>query len=291
MLVLGVRQMADLCYSADKRRGRARVPKSALHRRAERVIALPAGERVVVIAVTALGFGPKITFISLLCLSALAAGYVLSRRVFGERAADPDRGFGGQIAAYRDDGPLSLLLGRLVEGRLPALAPAIVGLYVTCLLTFLGLANIGVLVLTPVMAMLLAGLGSANPHRGRLDWLIPPLLQTGEYIYLAALAFANQVPVPTVFALLSAVVMRHLDIAYRARHSIAKWPGRASPDKIGLGWEGRMLVAGLAAVFGITTFAYMVGSGYLWLLFGGDFLTGWLSFKDHSFSLREVDSQ
>jgi hypothetical protein len=291
MLVLGVRQMADLCYSAGKTRGRARVPRSPLFRRAEQVIALPAGERVALIAVTALGFAPKVTFISLLCLSALAAGYVLSRQVFGERPPDPDRGYGGQIAAYRDDGPLSLLLGRLVEGRLPALAPAIVGVYVTCLLTFLGLANIGVLVLTPVMAMLLAGLGSANPHRGRLDWLIPPLLQTGEYVYLTALAFASQVPVPAVFALVSAVVMRHLDIAYRARHSIAQWPGRASPDKVGLGWEGRMLVAGFAAVFGITTFANIVGSGYLWWLFGWDFLTGWLSFKDHSFSLREVDSQ
>ena len=121
MLVLGVRQMADL--STWPNRGRARVPKSALHRRVEQVIALPAGERVVVIAVTALGFGPKINFISLLCLSALAVGYVLSRRVFGERAADPDRGYGGQIAAYRATAPCRCCSAAWSRADCPPLRP------------------------------------------------------------------------------------------------------------------------------------------------------------------------
>jgi len=45
---------------------------------------------------------------------------------------------------------------------------------------------------------------------------------------------------------------------------------------LGLGWEGRMLLAGVAAAAGIVPFAYAVLSGYLWLLFIWDFLTGWL---------------
>jgi hypothetical protein len=143
-------------------------------------------------------------------------------------AASPESAPSYQIAAYRDDGPLSLWLGRLVEGRIPPLPPALVGVFVTVALTLLGLRNLsGVLVLTPVEAMLLAGLGSCHPHDGRLDWLVPPLLQAGEYLFLAALAFTHLVSPPLVYALIAAVVLRHLDVAYRARHRI-RWPAAGS---------------------------------------------------------------
>ncbi len=75
--------------------------------------------------------------------------------------------------------------------------------------------------------MLLAGLGSCHPHDGRLDWLVPPLLQVGEYLFLAALAFTRLVSPPLVYALIAAVVLRHLDVAYRARHRI-RWPAAGS---------------------------------------------------------------
>jgi hypothetical protein len=143
-------------------------------------------------------------------------------------AASPESAPSYQIAAYRDDGPLSLWLGRLVEGRIPPLPPALVGVFVTVALTLLGLRNLsGVLVLTPVEAMLLAGLGSCHPHDGRLDWLVPPLLQAGEYLFLAALALTRLVSPPLVYALIAAVVLRHLDVAYRARHRIL-WPAAGS---------------------------------------------------------------
>ena len=75
-----------------------------------------------------------------------------------------------------------------------------------------------------------------------------------------------------VFALMAAVLVRHVDLACRAR------AGRGiEADVLGLGWEGRMLLAGVAAVAGIVPFAYAVLSGYLWLLFIWDFLTGWLA--------------
>ena len=109
-------------------------------------------------------------------------------------------------------------------GAHSAPAPALVGVFVTVALALLGLRNLsGVLVLTPVEAMLLAGLGSCHPHDGRLDWLVPPLLQVGEYLFLAALAFTRLVSPPLVFALVAAVVLRHLDVAYRARRRIL-WP-------------------------------------------------------------------
>jgi hypothetical protein len=37
-----------------------------------------------------------------------------------------------------------------------------------------------------------------------------------------------------------------------------------------------MLLAGVAALFGIVPFAYAALSGYLWVLFAWDFLSGWL---------------
>jgi hypothetical protein len=70
---------------------------------------------------------------------------------------------------------------------------------------------------------------------------------------------------------LAAVLVRHLDLAYRARS------GRGVPaDRFGLGWDGRMLLAGLAAVIGVVPFAYAAAAAYLCLLTGWDFLSGWL---------------
>jgi len=149
------------------------------------------------------------------------------RRAPRPRAAARESVAGYQIAAYRDDGPISLWLGRLVEGRILPVPPVLVGVFVTVALALLGMGNLsGVLVLTPVEAMLLAGLGSCHPHDGRLDWLVPPLLQVGEYLFLAALAFTRGISPPLVFALIAAVVLRHLDVAYRARNRI-RWPAAA----------------------------------------------------------------
>jgi hypothetical protein len=45
---------------------------------------------------------------------------------------------------------------------------------------------------------------------------------------------------------------------------------------LGLGWDGRMLLLGLAALAGQAPLAYVAFSVYLWLLFAWDFLGGWL---------------
>lgn len=206
-----------------------------------------------------------------------------------------------QIAGYRDDGPISLWLGRLVEGRIPPVPPLLVGLFVTCALAALGMGNLsGVLLLTPVEAMLLAGLGSSHPHDGRLDWLVPAAIQAAEYLFLAALAFTHKVPSPLVFALVAAVVLRHLDVAYRARHRIVwpatgrirtfsatyrlTWPPTAADgrpaDVTGLGWEIRMLVLGIGGALGIAPAASVLLAGYLWVLLARDFLTRWLGVRD-----------
>jgi|tagenome__1003787_1003787.scaffolds.fasta_scaffold20988002_4 hypothetical protein len=291
-LLLGVRKLAGLAYQhtwhyAGRTSGRL-FPRSVL-RIGEESATLPAGERLVLIAVTSVFFGPRLTFVLLLAWGMLAAGYLLAGQLARSLAADPagpaareypedaESGSawpaGGELAAYRGDGPLARWIGVLVDGRLPPLPPLLAGLLVTGVLAALGLGNLpGILVLTPVEVMMLAALGAWHPHDGPLDWLVPALLLTGEGLYLAALGLARHVAPWLVFALLAAVIARHLDLACRAR------AGRGLlDDKFGLGWEGRMLVAGAAAVAGVVPLAYAVLAGYLWLLFGWDFLSGWLA--------------
>jgi Family of unknown function (DUF5941) len=298
MAVVAVRQLAGLGFEYTARAPGNLFPRSAM-RTLEQAATLPAGERFAVIAITAILFGPRLTFVLLLGWGVLAAGYVLAGQITrsmrqartgdgraGDDGPEGDDGLtrgGGRpgytglpgydgLAGYRDDGVVSRWLGRMVQGRLPPLPPALVGLFVTCVLTALGLGNLpGILVLTPVEAMLLAGLGACHPHDGRLDWLVPALLETGECVFLAALGFSHRVPAPLVFALVAGLILRHLDVAYRAR------AGRGIPaDRFGLGWDGRMLLAGLAAMIGIVPFVCAALSGYLLVLFCWDFLSGWL---------------
>ena len=177
------------------------------------------------------------------------------------------------IRAARDDGPLARFAGALVRGQLVPLPPAVAGLTATVLLATLGLHDLaGLVLLTPVAAMLLAAPGSAHPHDGPLDWLTPLVIQAGQYVYLAALGFAKGVPGPLTFALISLVALRQLDVAYRARH-----PMPAGDPRGGIGWEGRMLVAGVGAMLGVATFCYLALAVYLiWLLSSGS-LASWLA--------------
>ena len=268
MVLLAVRRLAEVCYEGLARASGKILPRPARHLLGQ-VITLPAGERIVVIAVTVVLFGPRLTFLVLLAWGAVAAGYVLAGQLAD--AVTLARA-GAVLAAYRGDGALAHRIGRVVRGQLPPLPPLLVGLLVTCDLALLGVTNLpGLLVLAPVAAMLLAALGACHPHDGRLDWLVPSLLLAGEAIFLTGLGFARHVWLPMIFALLAAVVVRHADIAYRARS------GRGVPaDKFGLGWDGRMLVAGFAAVFGFVPFVYAALALWLWLLTAWDFLGAWL---------------
>jgi Family of unknown function (DUF5941) len=275
MLLLGARRLAEECYQGVARASGKILPRPARTILGQ-VITLPAGERIAVIAVTAVCFGPRLTFLVLLAWGAVAAGYVLASQVAAAAklaAAGNLEQAGGVLPAYRGDGPVAYRIGGVVQGQLPPLPPLLVGLLVTCDLAFLGVADLsGLLIFGPVMAMLLAALGARHPHNGRLDWLVPSLLLTGEGVFLTGLGFARHVWLPVIFALLAAIITRHADLAHRASS------GRGVPDdKYGLGWDGRMLLAAFAAVLGFVPFALTVLAAWLWLLAAWDFLAGWLT--------------
>jgi hypothetical protein len=217
---------------------------------------------VAVAAVLLAGVRAGFLMVLVLGVAALGASIIESARP-GRRPVE--------VRGYRGDGRISVWIGRFVDGRIPPLAPLFVGLLVTGSLTALGLRNLsGILVLTPVEAMLLASFGSWHPHGGRGDWLVPPLIQTAEYLFLAEVGFAFHQWPPMTFALVAASGFRHLDLAYRARGGLA-----SGIDRRGLGWEGRMIVVGIAAATGGLVVVYPALTLYLWWLNLRDWSVGW----------------
>ena len=252
---------------------------------ANHLLTLPAAARVAVIVLTAPLWGARITFLALVVSGAVGTVWVLARSFWTlSRRALASRGNGesgppggtrpvlGMIAACRDDGPVARLAGRIVQGQLAPLPPALAGLAGTVLLAALGLRNLpGILALAPVAAMLLAAVGASHRHDGPLDWLVPPVLQATQYIYLAALGFSVGVPGPVTFGLICLIALRQRDVAGRAR--LGSWPGQ----RAGLGWDGRILVVGLGVLLGVVTFAYLALAAYLGVLLCRVSLSGWLA--------------
>ena len=186
-------------------------------------------------------------------------------------ASGPRGGYPVERRGYRGDGWLAVRIGKFVNGRLPPMPSLFVGLLVTGVLVALGLRNLpGILVLTPVEAMLLAAFGSWHPHDGRSDWLVPPLIQAAEYIFLSEVGFARDLWPPLTFAVVAAAGFRHLDLAYRVRAGLA-----LGMDRRGFGWEGRMIIAGIAGVFGVQVVIYPALAIYLWWLNLRDWSVGW----------------
>jgi hypothetical protein len=162
------------------------------------------------------------------------------------------------LMACRDDGSVSVRLGQLVRGEFVPLPPAVAGLAATCFLAWLGMRNLpGVLLLTPLVVLLLAGFGSTHAHDGRLDWLTPAVLLAGQLVYLATVGFSFRIPAPVTFGVCALTALRYVELATRVR------PSTWHPPDTRLGWEGRMLVAGLGPMFGIAIVGYLVLAAYL----------------------------
>jgi hypothetical protein len=229
-----------------------------------RVFGPPGDIRLPVACFAALVLGARAAFLVVIVLGVGALGATI---IDGTHRTS-DR---GELRGYRGDGRIAVWIGKWVEGKVPPLPPLLVGLLVTGVLAALGLGNLsGILLLTPAEAMLLAAFASWHPHDGRNDWLVPPLLQAGEYVFLAEIGYAGRVWPAMTFAVVAAVGLRHLDLAYRVRGGLA-----SGIDRRGLGWEGRMIIAGIAAAVGIAPLAYTALALYLWYRLARDWVIGW----------------
>jgi hypothetical protein len=184
------------------------------------------------------------------------------------------------VLALRDDGRPARWAGRLVQGNLIPLPPALAGLIATAMLAALGLRGLpGFIAMTPPVVMMLAAPGSSHPHDGRFDWLVPVLLALAQYVYLGALGFALAVPGPVIFSLCALTLLWYASITAEARQggALAGKPRAVSADPgPRIGWETRLFVVGLAATFGLATVGYLGLATYLGVLICRKVLIGYL---------------
>src|SRR6266516_2842018 len=187
VIMVAVSQLAVACASPALA---GRPPEASPGGLTWRLLALPYGGRILLVAVTAPVLGARGAFFALLGGAVVALGYaIVSSR------SRPDAARMEQIVACRDDGLIATEIGLPVRGQLVPLPVALTGVAAVAILAILGLRNLpGFLLLAPVVAMLLAAVGSSNPHVGRLDWVVPVLLQAGQFGYIAAVGVATGVP-------------------------------------------------------------------------------------------------
>jgi len=190
------------------------------------------------------------------------------------RPAAPVAAPPGRLQAYRDDGPLCTAIGQLTLGRMVPLPGTVLAAITTAaLLAVTGAEERAIpLLYAPVVALLLIGPSAAHRHNGRIDWIVPTIIRGIEYGYLAVLGFAQDVSAPLIYALLAVLAYHHYDTVYRTRQRL--WPHRRV-FQAGLGWEGRMLVAAFAGLYGQLAAAYAVLTGYLGLLFVVESVVAW----------------
>lgn len=226
-----------------------------------RALAMPYGGRILLIVVLAPLLGARGVFLGLLGWAVVAFCYT----IVSSRPRRAGAWAARVIAAYREDGLIATEIGIPVRGQLVPLPPALTGVAAVAVLAVLGLRNLpGLVLLAPVVAMLLASVGSSHPHDGPLDWLVPVMLQAGQFAYIAAIGVATGVPAPLIFAVGALIALHYADLAgYPRRGAI-------------VGWEGRMITAGLGAALGIATFAYLLLAAYLGVLVCRESMTSWL---------------
>jgi len=274
LAVLGLVAVRNLMKACSTPRGFSDHPEGALRRVCAALLTMPIGGRILLIGVVAPLWGARAALLALLEWAIISIAFGLAGRAAEGVITNQDGASSGRTSVLlrlRDDGALARTLGTLVRGSLLPLPPAVLGLLAVAALGVLGLHDLpGVLMIAPAVVMLLAAPGSAHPHTGRFDWLIPSLLLGAQVLYLAAVGLGARVPEPVIFVLVAVLVVRYTDLAFPGRPVLLAKPRRPGEQRgergTALGWEGRLLLVGVAAAVGIATFAYLALTAYLGLL-------------------------
>ena len=197
------------------------------------------------------------------------------------------------LRAYRDDGPVSGLVGRTFGRVVP--------------LDQLPLTVLGALLLVAVLAtaeaplareaaaaaaafVVLAGAASRRDEASALTWLVPPLLRAVEYSFLIALtARVDPDAMPLCFTFVTVVALHHYETVYRLRHQHAappRWVGL-----VGGGWDGRLLLASLFALTGMLDSAFLAASVALALVYAVESTASWLRYGRRRYAPDEEQVQ
>ncbi|WP_100448621.1 CDP-alcohol phosphatidyltransferase family protein [Glycomyces xiaoerkulensis] len=218
---------------------------------AKRTVVAGVGDRWIVLAATAVAFGPRLALTVLLAWQLLALVYTgagRTLRTFAARTAAlrrPDR------AAHRDDGPLARLMpaNRNRLSHVPIVATA---LAVAAAFLAVWQAATGATAISLAVALAAIGIGLAaarSDHDGIFDWLVPAGLRAVELGVITAAGLTAEVAWPVLFALLAVVALYFYDLA-------AGLDKAASPVErrdLALGWPARGLIAVAAAAASLPT--------------------------------------
>ncbi|HET6549508.1 MAG TPA: DUF5941 domain-containing protein, partial [Solirubrobacter sp.] len=179
------------------------------------------------------------------------------------------------LRVYRDDGALASVAGRFVRlpfGALPLTAAG--ALPLLAVLVFAGGVPAAGLVAVAFLVAV-AGAARSRAERGRLAWLVPPLLRALEYgilLWLTDLADADALP--ACFALLGVLAFHHYDTVYRLKHQ-----GVAPPTWLRIasgGWDGRLVVVYALAAADALEPVLAVLALALGVLFVSESVVSWL---------------
>jgi len=219
----------------------------------KRSVVLPIGDRWLIIAITAAIWGPKISFIVLLCCIVLAFAYIFSGRTLRALSMRISVMPKFDIALQRDDGLVALLLGRRLP-PLPITFPAIIAALVAIAFDVadhpphdgdgrMWLAvGLGIIALGSV-------LGARAAHDGSLDWLVPAALRAVEYTFLLVAGLYNGVPQPLIYGLIAAITLVHYEISSRTEKAATPMGNL----RAALGWDGRIVVIAVTTALGLAT--------------------------------------
>jgi hypothetical protein len=290
LAVVGLVAVRKLMTACSTPYGIGHPPESVLGRSCAAAVTMAPGGRILVIGLVAPFWGARMALLVLLAWGISTVGYGLAGRAVPYAAVDCGGEDGsaaasGSLLRLRDDGVLARYLGGLVRGSLLPLPPAVLGLAAVTALAVLGLHGLpGPLLMAPAFVLLLSAPGSANPHLGRFDWLVPVLLLSSQVLYIGAVGAGGRVPGPVVFVLAAALLVRYTDLACAQRPVLLVKPRRrgSPPREYGtaMGWEGRMLFIGVTAAVGAATAGYVALTAYLVLLVGAKGVRSWIMSPD-----------
>ncbi|MEH1015288.1 DUF5941 domain-containing protein [Micromonospora sp. CPCC 206060] len=240
----------------------------------KRTVVFPIGERWALISLTVALFNPLVSLVAVLAWGVLAFAYTLALRTLRARSMRVPVLTTVDAVLYRDDGPLVRRLGwaarPLPLAVLAALAAA--GLLGAALAGLDGTA-FRVAVAAAVLVVLAAGLASARPHAGALDWLVPAALRAAEYLFVIAVGVGAAVSPPLVFALLLVLALHHYDLTARLEKRQAAPPLHDWT----LGWDGRLLVLSAAAIAGFASIALPTLAAYLLVVLLASVTLAWVT--------------
>ncbi|MEU6982305.1 DUF5941 domain-containing protein [Streptomyces sp. NPDC046324] len=218
---------------------------------ARRMIILPIGERWAMIAVLTAVTTPRIVFWALIVGCAFGACYTTAGRVLRSltrKAKRTDRA-AQALADLADTGPLGELVARSTKRQPFRLALAVIGVGFLLAAALIEPFGSKIVVFAAVLYVVISGSVVAQPLKGALDWLLPPLFRAAEYGTILILAARSEVngALPAAYGLVAAVAYHHYDTVYRIRGGTGAPPAWLVRT-VG-GHEGRtLLVTVLAAL-------------------------------------------